>query len=165
MAFPRTINVTQAPGVEGDFASANPRHSALSVAGGFLAGPAGLTIGRFAWADPTGTLLSNTGTGAPTCFIHRAEQAVIIGWLDEFSMTIPPGLEVGEMFDGGDFFARNAGVTAASRGMKAYASLADGSISFAATGATVAGSAETGFYAATPAAATELVKITTTVTQ
>lgn len=160
--FPTSVNVTQAPGIEGDFSSVNPRHSLLSVPGGFVAGPQGLTIGRFAWTDVTGTILSNTGTGAPACVIHRAMQGSFSPYAVEGGMTILPGQGVGEMFDGGDFFARNVGTSAAARGMKAYASTTDGSISFGAPAATVAGSVETKWFAATPAAAGELVKITTT---
>ncbi len=159
--FPNQVNTTQAPGVEGDFASVNPRHSLLSVPGGFLAGPQGLTIGRFAWTDATGTILSNTGTGAPACFIHRAMQGSFNPYAVEGGMTILPGQGVGEMFDGGDFLARNTGTSASTRGMKAFASTTDGSVSFGAPGATVAGSVETRWFAATPAAGGELVKITT----
>lgn len=162
MSFQTSVNVTQAPGVEGDFASVNPRHSLLSVPGGFVAGPAGLTIGRFAWTDPTGTILSNTGTGVPACFIHRAMQGSFSPYLLSGSMMIMPGQGVGEMFDGGDFFARNVGASASARGMKAYASTTDGSVSFAAPGAAPAGTIETKWFAGTAAAAGELVKITTT---
>ena len=156
--FQQTVNVTQAPAIAGDFASHNPRHSALSVPGGYLAGPNGLTVGCFAWADTaTGTLLSNTGTGTPTCIIHRANQALITTYLADGSMVIPAGQGVGEMFDGGDFFVKNAGAGAVTIGMKAFASTTNGTVSFAAAGATVAGAVETKFYAATSNAAGELV--------
>src|SRR5690242_1265212 len=105
MSFQTVINVTQGAAVAGDFASANPRHSTLSVPGGFVAGTNGLTVGLFAWADSsTGTSLSNSGTGAPTCFVHRCDNAMITTYMGEVSMTIPPGQGVGEMFDGGDFY-------------------------------------------------------------
>jgi hypothetical protein len=157
------MQVTQAPAVAGDFASANPRHSTLSVPGGFVAGPNGLTIGLFAWADTTtGTVLANTGSGAPTCFVHRANQATFITYAAEFGMTIPAGQGVGEMFDAGDFFAKNAGAGATTKGMKAFANTTNGTVSFAAAGATVAGSVETKWYCHTINAAGELVKISTT---
>jgi hypothetical protein len=162
MSFQTAINVTQAPAVAGDFASANPRHSTLSTPGGFVAnGTNGLTVGLFAWADSsTGTILSNTGSGAPTCFVHRCEQAVITTYLGNASMTIPAGMGVGEMFDGGDFWVKNAGAGSTTIGMKAFANTTNGTISFAATGATVAGSVETKWYCASIAATGELVKMT-----
>jgi hypothetical protein len=161
MAFQTTINVTQAPAVAGDFASTNPRHSSLSTPGGFIAGGSGLTVGLFAWADSsTGTILSNTGTGAPTCFIHRCEQAMVTTYMGVASMVIPAGQGVGEMFDGGDFFVKNAGAGSTTIGMKAFANNTNGTISFAAAGATVAGSTETKWYCASIAATGELVKMT-----
>ena len=164
MAFQTSIQVTQAPGVAGDFASANPRHSQLSVPGGFVAGPNGLTVGLFAWADTaTGTILSNTGTGVPTCFVHRNMQAMLTAYLQEFGMTIPAGMGVGEMFSGGDFFCKNAGSGATTIGMKAFANLTNGTVSFAAPGSTVTGAVETKWYCYTINAAGELVKISNTV--
>ena len=163
MPFQSQIFTTQAPGVAGDFASTNPRHSALSIPGGFVAGPNGLTIGLFAWADTaTGSILSNTGTGVPTCFIHRNLQALITTYLAEFGMTIPAGMGVGEMFSGGDFFVKNAGSNAVTIGMKAFANLTNGTITFAAPGATVTGAIETKWYAYTNNAAGELVKMSST---
>jgi hypothetical protein len=160
-SFQTAINVTQAPAVAGDFASSNPRHNVLSVPGGFVAGPSGLTVGLFAWADSaTGTILSNTGTGAPTCFVHRDMQALITAYMGVYGMTIPAGMGVGDMFDGGDFFVVNAGAGATTIGMKAFANLTNGTVSFAATGTTVTGSIETKWYCATINAAGELCKMT-----
>ena len=164
MPFQTQIQTTQAPAVAGDFASANPRHSTLSVPGGFIAGPSGLTVGLFAWADTaTGTILANSGTGTPSCFVHRELNADITTYLAEFGMTIPPGKYVGEMFSSGDFWAKNAGAGAVTKGMKAFANTTNGTISFAATGATVAGAVETKWYAHTAGAAGELIKISSTV--
>ncbi|GBU18034.1 MULTISPECIES: hypothetical protein [Methylobacterium] len=164
MPFQTQVYTTQAPAVAGDFASANPRHSALSVPGGFVAAAAGLTVGLFAWADSsTGTILANTGTGAPTCFVHRELNADFYVQSAEYGMTIPGGKYVGEMFSGGDFFAKNAGAGAVTKGMKAFANNTNGSVSFAAAGATVSGSTETKWYAHTAGAAGELIKISNTV--
>ncbi len=163
MPFQTQVYSTQAPAVEGDFASANPRHSVLSVEGGFVAGASGLVIGRFCWAD-TGTnrILANTGTGAPTGFLHRDLQALITTYLAEAGMVIPAGFGIGELFNGGDFWVKNAGAGAATVSMKAFAKNADGTISFAAAGATVAGSTETKWFATTAGAAGELVKMSDT---
>lgn len=163
MAFQQSVQVTQAPGVPGDFASSNPRHSQLSVPGGFVAGPNGLTVGLFAWADTaTGTILSNSGVGLPTCFVHRNMQAMLTAYLQEFGMTIPAGMGVGEMFSGGDFFVKNAGASAVTIGMKAFANNTNGTISFATSGTTVAGSTETKWYAYTINAAGEVAKMSST---
>jgi len=160
--FQQNVNVVQAPAVAGDFASYNPRANMLSVPGGFVAGPAGLTVGLFAWVDSTGTILANTGTGVPSCFIHRDMNATNYVYLSNATFLIPPGQAVGEMFTSGDFFVKNAGASATTIGMKAFANLTNGTISFAATGATVAGSIETKWYAMTVNAAGELVKMSST---
>lgn len=148
--FQQSVNLAQAPAVAGDFASVNPRHSAISVPGGFVAGANGLTIGLFAWADTaTGTILSNTGIGLPTCFVHRNNQAVLTAYLQEYGMTIPAGMGVGEMFSGGDFWVKNAGASATTIGMKAFANIANGTISFAAAGSTITGGVVTGAISGT----------------
>ena len=163
MAFQTSLAVTQAPGIPGDFASVNPRHSALSVPGGYVAGPNGVTVGLFAWADTsTGTILANTGSGLPTCFIHRDMNTLITAYPSEFGMTIPAGFGVGEMFDAGDFWVKNAGSGAVTIGMKAFANTTNGTISFAATGTTVTGSVETKWYAKTAGAAGEIIKMSNT---
>ena len=161
--FQTSINVTQAPGVAGDFASANPRANTLSVPGGFIAGTGGLTVGLFAWADSaTGTILLNSGTGLPTCFVHRDLQGMITTYLGEYGMTVPAGMGIGDMFSTGDFFVKNAGAGAVTIGMKAFANNTNGTISFAAAGATVAGSTETKWYAMSAGAANELIKMSST---
>lgn len=163
MPFQTQVYATQAPAIEGDFASVNPRHSVLSVEGGFVAGASGLTIGRFCWADAsTNRILANTGTGAPTGFLHRDLQGLITTYLAEAGMVIPAGFGIGELFNSGDFWVKNAGAGAATVGMKAFAKNADGTISFAAAGATVAGTTETKWFAMTAGAAGELVKMSDT---
>jgi hypothetical protein len=145
VTFQTVMNQTQGPGVAGDFASTNPRHSAISVPGGFVAGANGLTVGLFAWADSTtGTILSNSGSGLPTCFVHRDMQAMIPMYLGEYGMTISAGMGVGDQFDGGDFFCKNSGSTSTTIGMKAYANYANGTVSFAASGSPPAGASVTG---------------------
>nr|WP_321986152.1 hypothetical protein [uncultured Lichenicoccus sp.] len=164
MAFQTTMNVTQAPGVPGDFASLNPRHSVPSVPGGFVAGANGVTIGLFCWADTaTGTLLSNTGTGVPTGFLARTTtEGLNTTYLSDVGMTIPAGFGVGELFNGGDFWVKNAGTAAVTIGLKAFANLTNGTISFAATGSTVTGAIETKWIAMSAGAVGELIKMSNT---
>lgn len=144
-SFQTFTNQLQAPGMAGDFASANPRASALSAqtynSPGFRAGPNGLTIGLFAWLDPSRTFASNSGAGQPVGFVHRAAEALITTYLSAYGMTIPAGFATGNIFDAGDFFVVNNGATEAQPGMKAYANSSTGVATFAATGSpTTAGS-------------------------
>ena len=140
MSFLKTVNTTRGPGIAGDFASTNPRHNTLSGPTGFVAGAAGLTCGLFAWADAaTYTLLSNAGQGKPNGFVHNAHNALITTYLGETSLVIPGGFMVGDLFDAGDFWAKNDGSVAAIPGYKAYAALATGKVSFAPTGTAATG--------------------------
>jgi len=165
--FQRQVNLTQAPAVAGQVASVNPRHSALTVEGGFVAGASGVTVGLFAWvandANGIARLLNNTGSGAPTGIVIRSEQAVITTYLAEFGNLIPAGFAIGDIINGGDVWVTNTGAGAATIGMKAFANLTTGVSTFAAAGATVSGSIETKFYAATAGAASELIKISDTI--
>ena len=47
MPFPGQVNVVQAPALEGDFASSNPRFNVLNGPGDPIAGPNGVTVGAF----------------------------------------------------------------------------------------------------------------------
>src|SRR5579863_6889900 len=105
-----SVNVQPSPAVEGDFASKNPRFSVLVGPGGFVAGPGGVTVGRFAWAywntiDPDnapaivqssglGVGLMNPVSGAPTGFVGRRQQALIITYLADASMLIQAGYQM-----------------------------------------------------------------------
>jgi hypothetical protein len=129
-----------APAAEGDFASANPRWTVDAGPGGLVAGSSGVIVGRFAWAtsqvvdfDNAPAIVNSFGTGAPTGFVHREQQALLTTYLDMSSMTIPKGFGV-TLFSAGDFWVKNNGSTQALVGQKAYADNTDGSVSFAATG-------------------------------
>ncbi|ELY4207624.1 hypothetical protein EJD93_04545 [Cronobacter sakazakii] len=154
--FQSVINQYPAPGVEGGFASTNPHATFLAGEAELVAGTGGLTIGRFAWA--VNGVATNTGTGAPSGFVHRDGQAAITEWLGASSNVIQAGREVTLMV-AGDFWARTA--TAATRGQKIFAVLADGTIKTGAAGATISGAVETPFYAGSACDAGELVKIST----
>jgi hypothetical protein len=145
MGFQTQVNITPAPAVEGDFASANPRASVIAGPGALVAGPNGVTVGRFAWASADG-IVGNSGAGAPTGFVHRDMQALITQWLGEASMVIPEGLMV-TLHNQGDFWARSS--TAAVIGQKVYANYATGQVTTAATGNPPAGASVTGSIATT----------------
>ncbi|AWJ93312.1 hypothetical protein Sp245p_26180 (plasmid) [Azospirillum baldaniorum] len=148
--FQSQVNAQPAPAVEGDFASTNPRHNALAGPGAFVAGPDGVTVGRFAWADfstvdanGAPAIVSSHGIGKPTGIVPRRQQGLITDFLGSSSLSVPQGFPV-EIFNAGDIWVKNNGSAQALPGMKAYARFSDGAISFAATGnptnATVTGS-------------------------
>lgn len=138
--FQTQVYNQQAFAVEGDFNSMNPWFSFDAGPGGLVSGASGVTIGRFAWvyppADPDGTgkIVQNTGAGPVSGWVHRHQQGLITRYLDIASMVIAGGYQMA-LLTGGDFWVKNNGATQALPGQKAYASLADGSVSFAAAGA------------------------------
>lgn len=164
--FPNTMNMTQAPAVEGQIASNNPRHAAPGAAGAWVAGSGGVVVGRFAWGDLTATdsiLVNSANSGVPTCFVaNEMGAAMVTTYLTEYGMTIPEGYQVPGAFVGGDFWVKNTGSATSAVGNKAYAKLSDGTIIFDATGqvGSHAGYVETKWYAATIGAQNELVKMT-----
>jgi hypothetical protein len=153
MNFQTFVGTQPSPAVAGDFASANPRWSVDAGPGGLVAGAAGVTVGRFAWwslsqADANGApaIVNNFGSGIVTGFVHREQQGLITTFLAESSSVIPAGFAM-TLMSGGDFWVKNDGATECNVGMKAYASYADGKVTFAATGAPSTASA-TGSIAA-----------------
>ena len=168
--FPNTMNMAQAPAVEGDLASVNPRHVLPGAAGAWVAGSGGVTVGRFAWGDlsATDSVLVNNGSGVPTCIVAREfGDAMITTFLSESGLTIPQGYPVGLPLLGGDLWVKVAAGSAAAVNMKAYAKLTDGTIQFAATSQTISGYVETKWICASLAggagAVGTLVKITSAV--
>jgi hypothetical protein len=143
------VTTQPAPGIAGDFCSANPRYSVDAGPGGLIAGPNGVAVARFAWAsynnvdgNSAPAAVNNFGSGPVTGFVGRAQQGLITTYLSDAGVTIPAGFMV-TLYSAGDFWATNSGATQALPGMKAYASYATGLITFAATGnaTTASGSA------------------------
>lgn len=144
MGFQTQVNLTPAPAVAGDFASANPRASVLAGPNGLIAGEDGVTVGRFAWVDDIdGISVYNSGrfVGAPSGFVHREQQALITEYLAESGHVVPAGFPI-TLHSAGDFWATVTGSTAATVGAAVYATYANGNITIgsAATGASVTGS-------------------------
>lgn len=144
--------------VAGDFCDVNPRSTVDAGPGGLVAGPNGLTIGRFAWVsydtiDPNnapaqannqppaaGGLTANPPTGAPSGFVARADQnALITTYLADASMVIAKGFPV-TLFSEGGFWAKNDDSIQALPGGTVYADLSAGKILAQATTASVTGS-------------------------
>jgi hypothetical protein len=166
MAFQQVINITQALAVEGQFASANPRHALPSVEGGWRAGSGGVQIGMFCWVDATNTLVSSTGAGLPSGFVANVLEGLNMAYFGTpgaAGLFIPPGFGVGNIFNGGDFWVKNRGAGAVVVGMKAFAGNQNSSgIQFAAAGTVIANWTETKFVAGTAGAPNELVKMQST---
>ena len=130
--FPRQVNGVGAPAVLGDFCdgtAANVASTVDSGQGAFVAGPNGVGVGLFAWADATNTTLSNAGSGAPTGFVRRNQQGIITTYLVNNVLTIYPGAQV-ECWNAGGFWVYNAGTTTSAIGNTAYANNSTGAISF-----------------------------------
>ena len=159
MSLQKKVNSNWALGVEGDFASANPRQSALGGAYDFRAGKDGIMAGRFAWVDSdnvTVTQAQPLNAKKPNGFVHRDMNAMMIGYMDEATMQYASGLPI-DLFTQGDFYARSS--NGGKRGQKVYASTKDGTILCDATGVAHDGFIETDWYCALTANAGELVII------
>lgn len=154
MPFQTTVNLQQAPAIEGDFASEGPRHAALAGEAAYVSDGTAM-IGRFAWLAANGTINSN-GKGTLIGFIHREQQALLTTYLAESGMVIPAGLMV-TVSDEGDFFAKLTGA-ASTYGAAILANTADGSIFIGTADST---HVATVFKARNVAAVGELVKIST----
>lgn len=140
MPFQKQVNVTPNLAIAGDFASSNPRAQVVGGEGAsYVAGTGGATVARFGWI--TGDTVLTTGSGVPDGFIHREMNALITTYLAESGNVIQQGQAVA-IFNKGDFYC-TATVGAATKGQKAFAKLTDGTVQFAAAGATVSGFIET----------------------
>lgn len=155
MPFQTVVNAQQAPAVEGDFASANPRHVMLAGEAAITAGPGGLIIGRFAFVRNDLLTATNVNPGVPfrTAFVHRDQVALIpTGYPpNEATLVVPAGLEV-TVFDAGDFWARFA--AGAVVGQKVFANYADGTLVAGTAGSPPTGGVVTGSIAAAAASVT-----------
>lgn len=132
------VNVVPAPGIEGDFCTANPRYSRVAGPGGLVAGLGGVVAGRFCWPVPGDLdvdggpqVVISSGTGPVLGFVHREMQGLMLSPLTLASMTVPQGFMVTAL-NQCEVWVKNAGTTQAVFGQKAYAKFADGSIAFAA---------------------------------
>lgn len=156
--FQSAVTINPAIGVAGDKWGTNPRATVLAGEGQLVAGPDGLYVGRFAWKHSDG-LLYNTGTGAPTGFVGREQQALITEFLAETSMLIPPGQGV-TLFSAGDFLMKNEGDEAATENATLYVDSATGSGAPGSTGTAMA-AAFTGSVAANVVASTGSISTNT----
>lgn len=151
--FPNQVQSIQAPGVEGDFASANPKASVLAGEGGLVAGLGviggvtvqGAVVGRFAWTsyqsidnDNAPATLNTFGSGLPAGLVARRQVGLITQYLATAVFYLQTGFQI-ECFNEVDMWVKNNGAGACTVNMKAFANFADGSVSFLAAGATPPG--------------------------
>jgi hypothetical protein len=157
MPFPSIINSGPAPAVEGDFCDANPRSSVNAGPFGLVAGT-NCIIGRFCWTtaptdfDGFPAIVNSNGVGPVTGFLHREMQGTTTAFLQEYGMTVVPGIAV-TLSKSGGYWVKNRGTTQALPGQYAYANYADGSAYFAAAGSGLSASV-TGAIAASTASVT-----------
>jgi hypothetical protein len=147
--FQTSVNYNPAFGVEGAFASTNPRAVVNAGAGGLIAGDNGAIVGRFAWTtdefidfDGAPAVVNCFGAGAIAGFVANEQQALIEVYLGQSSLLVPQGFPV-TLFKEGDFWVKNRGATTAVPGQKVYANFADGGATAQATGAPLAGGTST----------------------
>ena len=159
--FQGSVNRFPSPGVEGDFASDNPRKAMVAGDSALVAGTGGVILGRFAWANDAGVVTNaKPGSGvARLGFAAREGQpgAFITTWMAGASMVLNQGNAI-TLHTDADVLARVT-VANASTGQKAFASTTDGSIQPGAAGATIAGYVETPWYFLSDANVGELASI------
>lgn len=151
-SFQTRVNSYNPIGVEGDFASANPRATALTTGdGSLIAGPNGVIIGNFAWVAADGRTVNSFATGAvaPTGYVHRDQQGLLTAYLQAAGALIPPGFPVTLMV-AGDFLDKIAGGSSAVFGSACYARYSDGALF---TGSVPTGTTGTGAIGSTNTAA------------
>lgn len=146
MGFQTQVNQYPAPAVAGDFCSANPRAVVLGGPGQYVAPTDGLTVGRFAWANPdSGVVSQSYVSGDQIGFLHRENQALITEFLGEASTLVPAG-NVVTLFDQGEFWAEFA--AGAAPGDLVFADPDTGAPIASSTAASVTGSAGASFTGA-----------------
>lgn len=162
MGFQSTVNRFPALGVEGDFCSENPRKSMLAGEGALVAGPLGVIIGRFAWADANGQVTNAKPAGDVARLGFAAREgnmavALITTWMAATGMTVPASREITLHTDCAVLV--RVTVAAATIGQKVFVSTTDGTIQPGDAGATVAGFEETDYFINSEAAVGELAMI------
>lgn len=160
MPFQNSVNRDNPLGVNGDFASSNPRAVVLAGEAGLIAGAGGVTVGQFAWVSSVdGRTVNNfPHTSSDVLgFVHRDQQALITTYLAESSNVIPAGFPV-TLFDAGDFWDVVQGTTPAVIGSALFASYAGGGLF---VGAAPAGPTATGSIGSTSTATAAGNQLTT----
>ncbi|MDR2075635.1 MAG: DUF4646 domain-containing protein [Desulfovibrio sp.] len=163
--FQTAVQKRQAKGIAGDKATLNPF---VYTDRNYFAGDGAVTVGNFVWEDPanpapgayegSGVFSAlSSGTGAPLGIVERNHSYVNYDLLDGGTLVVPQKALL-NVVRRGDLYAVAA--TAATKGQKVFAVLADGSLKTGAAGDTVAGAVETAWEVAEGGAAGDLITIT-----
>jgi hypothetical protein len=139
--FQKQVAKGQEIGVPGDKATSNPF---VYTDRNYLAGAGGVTVGAFVWDDPSnpaapepGTGVSSAlskGAGAPLGIVERNISYFNFDMRDGGTLAVPEESAI-QVVIKGDLYAVSA--TAATKGQKVFAVLADGSLKTGAKGATI----------------------------
>ena len=153
MAFAGTsVAIEPAPAVQGDRVN---NGAIFYTAHNFLTAST-CNVGEFVWRDTTNpeiAVKNSAASGAPLGIVERTHEYT---GMTVDSLTVPNKANVTVVEKGAMWATADTTVTI---GLKAFAVLADGSIKFAAAGATVTGAVETGWAAFTAGATGDLVMI------
>lgn len=150
--FPNTIQQYPAKGVQGDKATLNPF---VYTDRNYIAGDDGVTVGHFVWDDPTNPVNNpddyhgsgifkalSTGTAGvqPVGIVERNLSYILWDLTVGASLVVPKGSALNTV-KYGDMYV--VATTAATKGQKLFAVIADGTIQTGAAGGTVSGAVET----------------------
>ncbi len=154
MAFAgNTVAIEPAPAVQGDRVN---NGAIFYTCHNFLTATP-CKVGEFVWRDPAKPEIAvkklSSGSSVPLGIVERTHEYTD---LSVDSLTVPAYANVTIVEKGAMWATAD---TTVSVGMKAFATLANGSIKFAASGATVTGAIETSWAAFTAGAAGDLVMI------
>lgn len=136
--FQAVVNAQPAPALSGDFASSNPRASAIAGPGQLVVPAGGLTVGAFAFINPADNTVHQAYTsGYEIGFVGRRQDGLITVFLAESVYTLQPGFPL-TLFSGGDFWTVFA-VAAPTPGVPVYANTTTGAAQVASSGGVLTG--------------------------
>lgn len=152
ISFQNAINRYPAPGVAGDKVDLNPT---VYTSGNPLAdGP--VTVGTFVWATDKGATNTITTATPILGIVERVQCYYSYDMLAGATLTIGEGSPLSVICKG-DVYVTT--LTAATRGQKVFAVLADGTIKTGTAGSTIDGAMETDWYVVSSGDANSLIII------
>jgi len=162
--FQTQVQKCPAVGVPGDKASLNP---IVATDRNYIAGDGAVKVGNFVWEDPTNPVPPNyhgsgimaaksSGTGLPLGVVLRNLSYVNADIFDSGTLAVREQSNL-TVVKRGDLYA--VATTAATKGQKVFARLADGAVVTGAAEATITGAIETPWKVTEGGAAGELITI------
>ena len=166
IGFPSTVRQRPTKGMPGDKASLNP---VVYTDRNCIAGDEAVTVGNFVWRDPSDPDPADAhGAGVCTALSTGSAGALPLGIVENTlsfvnddvrgagTLTVPKGAALSTVRRGDLYVVAS---TAAAKGQKLFAVLADGSIMTGAAGAALAGTVETPWVVTGGGAAGELITV------